>query len=111
VTFLVEGTAKMLREHGEPDQANRTIALFQDTSKNGGVSQMASNIRELTTLNNRNATNPNSRAAVYGIEDALALTLRDANIIVSADYLLTIGKDFKPTGPPRHVVLIPSDDK
>jgi hypothetical protein len=111
VTFLIEGAAKMLREHHQPDQADRAIALFKDTSKSGGVNQMASNIRELNTLNNRNATNPNNRAAVYGIEDALARTLKDANIVVPVDYLMAIGKDFKPAGPPRHAVILPSNDR
>ena len=110
VTFLVEGTEKMLRAREQPDLAERAIALFKDTSKYGGVSQLASNIREINGLNNRNATNPNNRAAVYGVEDAMAITLKDAGITVSADYLLSLGRDFKPTGPPRQMVLTPPPD-
>jgi hypothetical protein len=52
-------------------------------------------------MNKRNAINPNNRAPVYQVEDAMASTLKSAGVIVPANYLLTAGKDFKPDGPPR----------
>jgi len=65
------------------------------------VCQLASHLKTINTLNNRNATNPNNRAPVYQVEDALALTLKDAGLIVPAKFLLASGKDFQPVGPPR----------
>lgn len=101
VAFLVEASAKMLKANGQPDQADKAIALFHDPGKDGGVSKLASNLKMLHGLNNRNATNPNNRAPVYQVEDAMALTLKDDGIIVPASYLLTAGNDFRPSGPPR----------
>jgi len=101
VTSLVEGSAKMLRAQGHANQAEKVVALFKNSSKNGGVNQLALNLKMLAGQNNRNAINPNNRAPVYGVEDAMALTLKDNGIIVPASYLLTINKDFQPSGPPR----------
>ena len=101
VALLVDGTAKMLKAKGQPDQARKAIALFNDSSKNGGVPQLAYNLKTINALNNRNAINPNNRAPVYQVEDALELTFKDAGIIVPASYLLTINKNFRPSGPPR----------
>jgi hypothetical protein len=105
VTFMVEGAAKMFKAHGQPDQAEKTINLFKDSGKNGGVSQFAFNLRTINALNNRNAINPNNRVPVYGVENAMEQTLKDAGIIVPVSYLLTIGKDFIPAGPPRLHIL------
>jgi hypothetical protein len=84
VANLVESAAKSLRAHGHPDQADRVIALFHDSSRNGGVAQMAMNLGKLHGENDRAATNPNNRTPAYTVEDALVLTLRDNGINVSA---------------------------
>jgi hypothetical protein len=101
VAILVEASAKMLKANGQPDQARKAILLFNDSSKNGGVPQLASNLKMINTLNKRNAINPNNRAPVYQFEDAMEITFKDAGIIVPTGYLLTISKDFHPSGPPR----------
>lgn len=103
VTAMVEGAAKMLRANGQPDQARKVVAFFKDSSKQGGVNQLAMNMKAMDGLNNRNAINPNNRAHVYEVEDAMELTLKDNGIIVPATYLLAINKDFHPVGPPRPV--------
>ena len=105
VTSLVEGSAKMLKAHGQADQAQKAIALFKDSSKNGGVNQFALNLKMLNGMNTRNAINPNNRAPVYEVEDAMERTLKDNGIIVPVSYLLTINKDFQPSGPPRSLTV------
>jgi hypothetical protein len=107
VTLLVEGAAKILKARSRPDLANKAIALFHDPGPNGGVHQFALNLRQLNTVNNRNATNPNNRAPVYGVEDAMAQTLKDAGLNITAADLLAIGQDFRPVGPPRSQITIP----
>jgi hypothetical protein len=101
VALLVESSAQMLRAHGEPEQANKTIAFFKEPGKAGGVQQFASHLQTINALNKSHAINPNNRAPVYQIEDALEATLRDQGITVPAKYLLASGKDFRPIGPPR----------
>ena len=101
VVSLVEGAAKMLRAHGQPDQAKKAVALFKDPSKTGGVNQLALNLKTLNATNKRNAINPNNRIHAYDVEDAMALTLKDNGMIVPVSYLETINKDFRPIGPPR----------
>ena len=100
VALLVEGSAEMLKAHGQPEQARKAISFFKDSSKDGGVQQPASHLQMVNALNKRNAINPNNRAPVYQVEDAMELTLKDDGIIVPASYLLTINKDFRPSGPP-----------
>jgi hypothetical protein len=73
------------------------------------VNQLAMNMKALDGLNNRNAINPNNRAHVYEVEDAMALTLKDKGIIVPASYLLAVNQDFHPVGLPRPVIPIDSD--
>jgi hypothetical protein len=99
IALLVEGSAKMLRAQGQPDQARKTIAFFKDSSKDGGVQQFASHLQTVDALNKRNAINPNNRAPVYQIEDAMELTLKDKGIIVPVSYLLTINQNFKQSMP------------
>jgi hypothetical protein len=101
VAFLVETSAQMLKANGQPDQAGKAISFFKNSSNNGGVRQLASNMKMLNALNKRNAINPNNRAPVYQIEDAMELTLKDAGIIVPAKYLLASSQNFVPAGPPR----------
>jgi hypothetical protein len=109
ITAMVEGAAKLLRANGQPDQAREVVAFFKDSSKQGGVNQLAMNMKAMDGLNNRHAINPNNRAHVYEVEDAMALTLKDKGIIVPASYLLTINQNFQPVGPPRPVTPIDSD--
>lgn len=97
VSLLVEGAATFLKAHSQPDQAQKAISFFKDSSKNGGVCQLASELKQLNALNNLNATNPNNRAHVYEVEDAMEIILKDKGIIVPLGYLLTINKDFTPT--------------
>jgi hypothetical protein len=106
VTAMVEGAAKMLLAKEQPDQARKLIAFFKDSSKQGGVNQLAMNMKTMNGLNNRNAINPNNRAHVYEVEDAMERTLKDNGIIVPASYLLAINHDFQPVGPPRPVTPI-----
>jgi succinyl-CoA synthetase alpha subunit len=108
ITAMVEGAAKMLRANGQPDQARKVVAFFKDSSKQGGVNQLAMNMNPMNGLNNRNAINPNNRAHVYEVEDAMALTLKENGIIVPAGYLLAINQNFQPVGPPRPVTPIDS---
>jgi len=110
VTNLVEGAAKMLRANGQPDQARQVIALFKDSGKQGGVNQLAMNSKEMYLLNTRNATNPNSRAHIFEVEDAMARTLKQNGFIVPVSYLLTLNLDFHPSGPPRQQTPNPSSD-
>jgi hypothetical protein len=101
VTSLVEGASKMLKAQGQTNQAQKAVALFKNSTKQGGVNQFALNLKTLNGLNNRNAINPNNRAHVYDVEDAMELTLKDYGIIVPTSYLLTINRNFQPSGPPR----------
>ena len=101
VTMLVEGSAQVLKAHGQPDQAAKAVALFRDPGKDGGVSQFAANLKMVNAVNKRNAINPNNRAPVLQVEDAMELTLKGAGIIVPTSALLAISRDFRPIGPPR----------
>jgi sorbitol-specific phosphotransferase system component IIA len=102
VTALIEGAAQMLREQGHPDQAQRVIDLFKDKSPNGGVHQMAYNLKHLEEENVHNGDNPNSRAQVYDVEAAMEQTLQDAGIRVPLPYLETINRHFTPFYPLTH---------
>lgn len=105
VALLVDGTSQMLKAAGHPDQASKVIALFHDTSNNGGVHLLANNLKTINAVNNRNGVNPNNRAPVLQVEDAMSLTFKDAGIIVSTKDLLIISKDFAPSGPSRSSTL------
>jgi hypothetical protein len=99
----------MLRTNGQPDQAGKVIAFFKDSSKQGGVNQLAMNMKMMDGLNTRNAINPNNRAHVYEVEDAMERTLKDIGIIVPTSYLLAINQNFQPVGPPRPLTPIDPD--
>jgi hypothetical protein len=109
VTAMVEGAAKMLRANGQPDQARKLVAFFKDSGKQGGVNQLAMNMKMMNGLNNRNAINPNNRAHVYEVEDAMELTLKDNGFLVPACYLLAVNQNFRPIGPPRQETVIDSN--
>jgi hypothetical protein len=99
VSELVVGAAKMLRAQGHPDQAQRAIALFKDPSPNGGVHQMAENLKELQEKNLRIQDNPNSHQPPYDVESAMVITLKHAGIDVPQNYLETINRHFTPFYP------------
>ncbi len=101
VSSLVEGSAKMLRATGHPDQAQKAIALFKDPTEHGGVQQLAMNIKELQEKNTLNATLAKSRAPVYDVEWALQMTLRNNGIEVPLKFLETLNKNFFPQLPLR----------
>ncbi len=105
VTLLVEGPAKNLREQGKPDQAAKAISLFKDSSKQGGLNQFVMNLRAMNAMNHKNAINPNNRAPVLEVENAMAVTLKDNGMIVPVSYLLAVSKDFHPSGPPRQPTI------
>ncbi len=104
VTLLVEGAAKNLKQQGKPDQAAKAINLFKDSSRQGGLNQFIMNLRAMNSMNTKNAINPNNRAPVLEVENAMSLTLKDNGMFVPASYLLTVSKDYHPAGPPRQRV-------
>jgi hypothetical protein len=101
VTSMVEGSAKTLRSTGHADQAQKLVELFKNSTRQGGVNQLAMNLKTMAQANNLHATNPNNRIPDFEVEDAMQLTLRDNGIIVSAASLETITRDFHPMFPPR----------
>jgi hypothetical protein len=105
VTMMVESSAKMLRQQGKADQADKALALFRDSSKKGGVNQLAINLKLANNTNNFNAINPNNRTAMLSVEDAMARTLRENGIDVPVSFLLGVQKDFHPTGLRRPAIL------
>lgn len=102
VTEMVSGASDLLKAQGHPDQAAKALALFKDPSDDGGVHQFALNLKLLNGQNKRNAINPNNRAPLFTVEDAMELTLRDKGILVSASDLLAMNKDFHPGIPRQH---------
>jgi hypothetical protein len=101
VTDLVVGAAHLLRANGHPDLAEKAVDLFKDASAHGGLHQLARTATRMQSENDRNATNPNNRAPELDVEDAMAETLHDNGIDVTAKYLRTINKGFNPQLPPR----------
>jgi hypothetical protein len=111
VTAMVMGVAKWLRSQGHPDQAQKTIDLFKDATKRGGLNQLVVTMKLMNGQNNFNSINPNNRAHPLEVEDAMVRTLGDNGITVPLSYLKTVNKDFQPAGPPRpKVILTPSRD-
>ena len=101
VTLLVESSAKMLKSTGKQDQAQKLVALFKDSSKQGGLNQFVSNLRAINSENNLNGTNPRNPMPVLEVEDAMAMTFRQNGVVVSVDYLKTVSQGYRPEGPPR----------
>lgn len=108
VAFLVENAAHMFKVQGQPDLARKVIEFFKTPGKDGGTYQFADQLKQAYAVNVKNATNPNNRAPDRLVEDAMAATLRAHDLPVPAGYLITIGKDFHPVGPPRANVMGPS---
>ena len=101
VALMVSSSAKMLRSQGKPDLADKAVALFKDSGKSGGVNQFAMNLKAAHNRNNMNATNPNNRTPDLQVEDAMAATLKDNGIMVPVSFLLTVHREFQPSGIPR----------
>jgi hypothetical protein len=111
VTALVEGSAKWLKTQGHPEQAQKAIDFFRDSSKSGGLNQLVVTMKLMNGQNNRNAINPNNRAHVLDVEDAMRSTLSDKGINVPLKVLQAINKNFSPSGLPRpRVPMAPSRD-
>jgi len=108
VALMVARSAKMLRTQGKADLADKAVALFKDSSKSGGVNQFAMHLKEIHNRNNMNATNPNNRTPDLLVEDAMAATLKDNGIIVPISFLLSLQKEFHPSGIRRTVTPEPS---
>jgi hypothetical protein len=101
VTNLVTGSAKILRQTGHPDQAQKAIALFKDPSANGGLHQLAMNVKAMQSKNTLNTTLANPRGPHYDVEAAMQLTLRNNGIDVPLKSLETINRSFAPQLPLR----------
>jgi hypothetical protein len=101
ITALVEGAAHQLRAAGHPDQAQKAIDLFKDPSKQGGLNQLAMNLKNLQIQNIHNGDNPNNRIPDADVEAAMELTLRDNGITLPAGSLKNVNHDFHPMFPPR----------
>jgi hypothetical protein len=101
VTSLVEATAKMLRATGHPDQAAKAIALFKDSSKNGGLNQLVTNMRALQAQNTMSQSATNGRTTHYDVEAAMQMTLHSAGIVVPLKFLESANKNFAPQLPLR----------
>lgn len=108
VALMVARSAKMLRTQGKADLADKTVALFKDPGKSGGVNQFAMNLKAANNRNNLKATNPNNRTPDLQVEDAMAATLKDNGIIVPVSFLLSLQREFQPTGIRRTVTVEPS---
>ena len=101
VTNLVTGSAKILRQTGHPDQAQKAIALFKDPSNHGGIHQLATNIKEMQSKNTLNTTLAAPRGPTYDVEAAMQLTLRNNGIEMPLKSLETINSRFAPQLPLR----------
>jgi hypothetical protein len=101
VSDLVIGSAKMLRATGHPDQAQKAIALFKDSTSHGGVSQLASNLKHLQQRNTITQSVTNGRQTHYDVEAAMQLTLRNNGIDVPLKFMETINRNFSPSLPMR----------
>jgi hypothetical protein len=108
VAMMVARSAKMLRTQGKADQADKAVALFKDSSKSGGVNQFAMNLKAAHNRNNLKATNPNNRTPDLQVEDAMAATLKDNGIGVPVSFLLSLQREFQPSGIRRKITLEPS---
>jgi hypothetical protein len=108
VTLLVEGSAKMFKDQGQPDQAHKIVAFFKVTGKPGGVYKLGDQIKQAYAVNVKNGTNPNNRTPDLLVEDAMAATLKAEGFAVPASYLRSVSKDFRPVGPPRGLAPSPS---
>ena len=103
IAFEVQASADFLKAHGHPDQADKVIALFREPDPDGGVYRLADNLKQLYALNRKSDSQArDAGASPYLVEDAIALTLRGAGIIVPAKALLQAGDGFRPSGLPRH---------
>ena len=102
VALLIMDAAHILRARGQPEQASQVISYFKVPGKFGGVQELADKVKTLNALNKKNAINPNNRAPVYQIEDAMESVLREKGIKVSAEGPDAKRQGFSPirTAPP-----------
>ena len=101
VALMIEASAKMYRAKGQSDKADALITYFKVPGKFGGVQQFAAQVLATDAQNKKNSINPNNRVPEQQIEDAMEQTLKDKDFIVSAKYLRSALKDYRPDGPPR----------
>jgi hypothetical protein len=101
VALLVESSKNYLKAHGQADQGSKVIALFKTPGKEGGVYKFADQLKQVDALNKKNAINPNNRAQVLQIEDAMELMLKDEGFNVPTKFLLSATQNFRPSGIPR----------
>jgi len=99
VANMVEGAAKILKEQGHPDQAQKALDLFNDASKTGGLAQFVATLKEDASQNTKNAINPNNRKAVLQVEDAMEHTLKENGVLIPAKTLMAINEHFTPAAP------------
>ena len=100
VTLLAQGAANGLYAHGDRAGGDKLVQLFDDTSDNNGEHQFWKCLKEVIIMNKNNAADPNNKQPPYEVEHAFALMLKNNGIIVPVSFLLTLGKDFKPSSPP-----------
>jgi len=96
---MVEGAAKILKDEGHPDEAQKIIDLFGNATPDGGVNQFVLNLKAADLENRHNAINPNNRHPVLQVEDAMEHMLKDHGILIPAKTLMTINQNFMPAAP------------
>jgi hypothetical protein len=96
---MVEGASKILKGEGHPDQAQKILDLFGDSSPAGGVNQFVLSLKATDAENRKNAINPNNRRTVLQVEDAMELMLKDHDIIIPAKTLAALNQNFMPAAP------------
>ena len=99
VANMVEGAAKILKQEGHPDQAQKALDIFNDSGKTGGLSQFVASLKSTDAENRKNAINPNNKKPVLQVEDAMERMLKDNGILIPAKTLLTINEHFMPAAP------------
>jgi hypothetical protein len=92
-TLLIKGSVDALTTRGNAHDADKLFALFDSGD---GLKQLFHNLDTLRLLNQKQSIDPNDRHPVYEFEQAFALTLKQNNIIIPLNFILTINKDFKP---------------
>jgi hypothetical protein len=101
VAILIEAGVQKYKSAGQPDQAAKMMAFFKTPGRQGGVQKFAAELVSLNGINAKNKDNPNNRATIYQVEDAMALTMKDAGFDIPVSFLLASGKDVHALGPPR----------
>jgi hypothetical protein len=100
-TLLIKGVYLDLTAQGQKDKAETLLSLFKDNRDKGGWDQFGQNLNMIRNLNQSNASDPNYKKPPYEVEHAMALTLKNAAIVVTVSRLLEINKEFKPAYPTK----------